>query len=100
MLRTVSLPELWVAITPGQSDDTEFPTALQFGDVRRSQLRALVAHEVAHQWVYSLVGNNQAENPWLDESLATFGEGIAAAMPAITATATFLGASSVCLGNR
>ncbi len=70
-------PELWVAITPGQSDGTEFPTALQFGDVRRSQLRALVAHEVSHQWVYSLVGNNQAENPWLDESLATLGEGIA-----------------------
>ncbi|MDQ4009873.1 MAG: hypothetical protein M3228_04075 [Actinomycetota bacterium] len=70
-------PELWVAITPGQSDGTEFPTALQFGDVRRSQLRALVAHEVSHQWVYSLVGNNQAENPWLDESLATFAEGIA-----------------------
>ena len=70
-------PELWVAITPGQSDGTEFPTALQFGDVRPGQLRALVAHEVAHQWVYSLVGNNQAENPWLDESLATLGEGIA-----------------------
>jgi hypothetical protein len=70
-------PELWVAITPGQSDGTELPTALQFGDIRRSKLRALVAHEVAHQWVYSLVGNNQAESPWLDESLATFGEAIA-----------------------
>lgn len=41
-------------------------------------VRGSVAHEVAHQWVYSLVGNNQAENPWLDESLATFGEGIGA----------------------
>lgn len=70
-------PEFWVTITPGQSDGTEFPAALQFGDVRRSQLRALVAHEVSHQWVYSLVGNNQAEHPWLDESLATFGESIA-----------------------
>lgn len=70
-------PELSVAITPGQSDGTEFPTALQFGDVRRSQLQALAAHEVSHQWVYSLVGNNQAENPWLDESLATFAEAIA-----------------------
>ena len=24
-----------------------------------------------------LIGNNQAENPWLEESLATFGDGIA-----------------------
>jgi hypothetical protein len=71
-------PELWVAITPGQSDGTEFPTALQFGDIKPSKLRALVAHEVSHQWVYALVGNNQAEHPWLDESLATFGEAIAA----------------------
>ncbi|MGH3934749.1 MAG: M1 family aminopeptidase [Pseudonocardiaceae bacterium] len=70
-------PELWVAITPGQSDGTEFPAALQFGDVRRSRVRSLVVHEVSHQWVYSLVGNNQAENPWLDEALATFSEGIA-----------------------
>jgi hypothetical protein len=69
-------PELWIAITPGQSDGTEFPSALQFGDVRGSLLRSLVAHEVSHQWVYSLVGNNQAKDPWLDESLATFGEGI------------------------
>ncbi|MGH3786011.1 MAG: M1 family aminopeptidase [Pseudonocardiaceae bacterium] len=70
-------PEFWVTITPGQSDGTEFPAALQFGDVRPRQLGSLVAHEVAHQWFYSLVGNNQAEHPWLDESLATLGEAVA-----------------------
>jgi hypothetical protein len=30
------------------------------------------AHEAAHQWFYSLVGNNQARDPWLDESLASW----------------------------
>jgi hypothetical protein len=75
--RTVSLPELWVTITPGQSDGTEYPAALQLGDANRRDLPALVAHEISHQWFYSLVGNNQAEHPWLDESLATFGESIA-----------------------
>jgi hypothetical protein len=30
----------------------------------------VVAHETAHQWFYSLVGNNQARDPWLDETLA------------------------------
>jgi hypothetical protein len=29
-----------------------------------------VVHETAHQWFYSLVGDNQARDPWLDESLA------------------------------
>ena len=61
-------------ITPGQGDGSEFPTALQMSDSRRSGLQALVAHEVSHQWFYSLVGNNQAQDPWLDEALATFGE--------------------------
>ncbi len=70
-------PEFWVTITPGQSDGTEYPTALQFSDANRRELPALVAHEVSHQWFYALVGNNQAAHPWLDESLATFGESIA-----------------------
>ncbi|MBO0876038.1 MAG: hypothetical protein J2P19_21860, partial [Pseudonocardia sp.] len=69
--------DLWASITPGQSDGTEYPGALQFGDEKQSDLQALVAHEVSHQWFYSLVGNNQAEDPWMDEALATVGESIA-----------------------
>jgi hypothetical protein len=30
------------------------------------------AHEVAHQWWYSLVGDDQVDDPWLDEALAQF----------------------------
>jgi hypothetical protein len=30
----------------------------------------LIPHETAHQWFYSLVGNDQARDPWLDETLA------------------------------
>ena len=40
----------------------------------RDFLILLVAHEVAHQWWYGLVGNDQAGEPWLDESLATYSE--------------------------
>ncbi len=39
-----------------------------------SGLGTLSAHEVAHQWWYSLVGNNQALHPWLDEALCTYSE--------------------------
>jgi hypothetical protein len=31
---------------------------------------SVVTHETAHQWFYSLVGDDQARDPWLDESLA------------------------------
>jgi aminopeptidase N len=29
-------------------------------------------HEVAHQWWYSLVGNDQLDEPWLDEALTEY----------------------------
>lgn len=38
------------------------------------RLSRIITHEVAHQWWYSAVGNNQIEEAWLDEGLATFSE--------------------------
>lgn len=35
---------------------------------------ALVPHETAHQWFYSLVGNDQARDPWLSEGTATWAQ--------------------------
>lgn len=35
---------------------------------------SVVAHEMAHQWWYGVVGSNQAKEPWLDEGLTTFSE--------------------------
>ena len=39
-----------------------------------SFMETTVAHEVAHQWWYSLVGNDQVNHPWIDESLTSFSE--------------------------
>jgi hypothetical protein len=30
------------------------------------------AHEVAHQWWYGVVGDDEVDDPWLDEALATY----------------------------
>lgn len=35
-------------------------------------MESTVAHEVGHQWFYHLVGNDQLDDPWLDESLTQF----------------------------
>jgi hypothetical protein len=37
-------------------------------------LTLITAHELAHQWWYGRVGNDQGRNPYLDESLATYSE--------------------------
>lgn len=37
-------------------------------------LIALTAHEVAHQWWYGWVGNDQVNEPWLDEALGMYSE--------------------------
>lgn len=35
-------------------------------------LDRVVAHEVGHQWFYGIVGNDQVQEPWLDESLTDY----------------------------
>jgi hypothetical protein len=42
----------------------------------KTNLTIITPHETAHQWFFSLVGNNQAMEPWLDESLATYSEAL------------------------
>ncbi len=48
----------------------------QYNGNAGSYLVTIAAHEVAHQWWYGMVGNNQALEPWLDESLCTYSEKI------------------------
>ena len=62
---------------PRWSSGLEYPGALQFGDLPADALPELVAHELAHQWFYQLVGNNQARDPWLDEGFATYAQAVA-----------------------
>lgn len=40
--------------------------------VATANLRYLVTHEVAHQWFYGIVGNDQAREPFTDEAMTDF----------------------------
>ena len=48
----------------------------QFGGGAKNNLTTIGIHEIAHQWWFGLVGNDQALEPWLDEALATYSERI------------------------
>lgn len=57
----------------------EYPGMVLIGDqfytTRYEEImEMIIAHEAAHQWWYSMVGNDQIAEPWLDEALATFSE--------------------------
>ncbi len=64
-------PTFSLAITPDLSGGIEYPTHVMQGP---GTLGGTTSHEVAHQWFYALVGNNQGRDPWLDEGLATWAE--------------------------
>jgi aminopeptidase N len=68
--------EFDVVEAPIYSGGMEYPglimVANQHYQVGGEYLEFVTAHEVAHQWWYSLVGNDQVMVPWLDESLANF----------------------------
>ncbi len=52
----------------------EYPMAIGVTAVRNDEVyfEWLVAHEVAHQWWYGLVGNDPINEAWLDEALAQY----------------------------
>jgi hypothetical protein len=73
--------EFDIVITPTLALGIEYPGATaiterillgEYGEQTSSYLESTVVHEVGHQWFYNLVGNDQLDEPWLDESLAQF----------------------------
>ncbi len=64
---------------------TEFPTGMEYPGIvfinkeyydedYGEYLEQVIVHETAHQWWYGVVGNDQIDEAWLDESLATYSE--------------------------
>jgi hypothetical protein len=43
-----------------------------YADLAAPDFNATIAHEVAHQWWYNVVGNDVFRAPWMDEALATY----------------------------
>lgn len=52
----------------------EYPNLVIISDsvTNADEFKKVIVHEIAHQWWYGLVGNNQVSQAWLDESLAEY----------------------------
>ncbi len=68
--------ELDFVSTPTQALGIEYPGLIAITErllsTDNNLLEYVLAHEIGHQWFYNLVGNDQLDDPWLDESLAQF----------------------------
>jgi aminopeptidase N len=69
-------PEMTVVEAPLRFYGMEYPGLNLIGKALyrdfRAELEERVAHEIAHQWWYAQVGNDQINAPWLDEGLAEY----------------------------
>lgn len=52
----------------------EYPNLVMISDTCQSQEEEdyVIVHEIAHQWWYGMVGNDEYNHPWLDESLTEY----------------------------
>ena len=48
----------------------------EYDGTLKNNLVSVGVHEISHQWWFGLVGNDQAMEPWLDESMALYSERI------------------------
>jgi len=66
--------EMEVVASPTRYFGMEYPglnlIGVELYQQQKKDLEFLVVHEVAHQWWYSIVGNDQVNAAWLDEGLA------------------------------
>ena len=63
-------PSLAVARVPAGGGGIEYPGMIQMLDGSR----LVAVHETAHQYFYAMVGDSQAQHPWLDEAFAQYAE--------------------------
>jgi hypothetical protein len=62
-----------IDLLPGPGGLGAFGSGMEYpGLVLTPNTPQTVAHELAHEWWYSLVGDDQWRSPWLDEAFAEF----------------------------
>jgi hypothetical protein len=69
-------PELDIVDAPHAFGGIEYPGLVYIGTIGTHWVIEPVVHEVAHQWFYGLIGDDQITEPWLDEATATYAQAL------------------------
>lgn len=74
MIGNYPYPVLSVAEVPFLHGGMEYAGLVFISDAvtNAQQYRETIVHEIAHQWWYGVVGNNQVAHAWLDEGLTEY----------------------------
>lgn len=57
----------------GFSGGMEYPTITSISpNLPEKDLDLTLEHEVGHNWLYGILGNNERDHPWMDEGMNTF----------------------------
>jgi hypothetical protein len=68
--------ELDIVDAPGAYGGIEYPGLVYVGTLGSTWVIEPTVHEVAHQWFYGIIGDDQLREPWLDEAAATYAEAL------------------------
>lgn len=68
---------LTIPVLPDFGGGIEYPSSILLA----TTARVVLAHEIAHMWFYGMIGNSQFQDPWLDESLASYSEELVSGEP-------------------
>lgn len=64
----------WPTLSLAESavvEGAEYPTMILLDPIWATN-RYIIDHEIAHQWWYAMIGNDQIDEPWIDEAWAQF----------------------------
>ncbi|EIT86755.1 Peptidase M1 membrane alanine aminopeptidase [Fictibacillus macauensis ZFHKF-1] len=76
---TYPWPELDIVGMEGWFGGMEYPqlTMISIAGPRSQEwVKSVTAHEIGHQWFYGIIGDNEYDEPWLDESFAAYSQAL------------------------
>ena len=62
-----------ISVPAANAAGMEYPAIVTVAaDMDEDDRNDVLVHEIGHQWLYGIVGNNERDHPWMDEGINSF----------------------------